>query len=220
MPMSECTNSEVRDLLPLLASGAHAPSSADVEAHVAACGSCRRELELLRSARRALLRAPTMDSARIARALPAYQGSPRAESDVVAIDSRRRKAPVWRIAAAALVVIASGTALAVRQASDGGETTPVVASGESEAPVIGGATGPFAASNTVGPSPADSQSGMFTSVLRDDAGTQMTFGGGLADLSEEELVALLAALDDEDALTPVEPDEAFPAMSVDGEEES
>mgnify|MGYP006191373673 CR=1 FL=1 len=36
MPMSECTNSEVRDLLPLLASGGHVPSSAEVEAHVLA----------------------------------------------------------------------------------------------------------------------------------------------------------------------------------------
>ena len=219
MSMSECTNSEVRELLPLLASGGHVPSSAAVEAHVAACEACREELELLRAARRALLRSPTMDSARIARAVPAYARTAQSDPAVIPIDSRRRKARAWRIAAAALIVVASGTALALRQAGDDRREPTVIASGDSGGSVIGGATGPFAASNTVSPSAADVESGMLTSVLKDDASTQMTFGGGLADLSEEELVALLAALDDEDVLTPEEPDDAFPSMPVDGEEE-
>ena len=218
MPMSECTNSEVRDLLPLLASGGHVPSSADVEAHVAACESCRDELELLRTARRALLRAPTMDAARIARAVPAYARTEQADAAVIPIDSRRRKAPAWRIAAAALIVVASGTALAVRQAGDERSIVAAIDSPASAVPTAAGAAGQPSASAAAGIAAPGGVAP--TTRTTADTSTEMTFGGGLADLSEEELVALLAALDDEDVLTPEEPDEVVPSLSIDGEEES
>src|SRR5688500_2405008 len=108
MTMNECNNDDVRDLLPLLASGGQVESSAAVEAHIAACEACRAELALLKAARQALLRAPVVDVARIARAVPAYRRLQRTDPKVVPIESRRVKAPAWRIAAAALLVVAAG----------------------------------------------------------------------------------------------------------------
>ena len=219
MPMNECENNEVRDVLPLLASGGQVESSASVEVLIAGCEACREELALLKAARQALLRAPVVDAGRIARAVPAYGRAPLADPRIVPIGSRRTKAPAWRIAAAALLVVAAGTAITVRQAGDDLRTTPVVASGDSADSIVQVPVGPVVASDPAGPVRGDAESGTLTGVPRNDAGTQMTFGGGLEDLSEEDLVALLAALDDSEPLAAEEPDEAFPSMSVEGEEE-
>ena len=55
--MSECTNGEVRDLLPELVNGRlDAEALQTVEAHVASCTECAEELALLRSLRPALMR--------------------------------------------------------------------------------------------------------------------------------------------------------------------
>lgn len=220
MPMNECSNNEVRDQLPLLASGGHVASSAEVEAHVASCLACQEELRILKAARRALLRAPAMDPARIAGALPAYRQAPHSEPEVVSIESRRRRAPAWRIAAAALIVVASGTALVLRQAEDDMANRPVVASidssGRASPEPTAVAVQPLA--GNAGPVAGASGAGAGSPAVA-DTGTQMTFGGGIGDLSDDELVALLAALDDEEALTPAEPDEVFPSMAVDDEEE-
>jgi|SRR5687768_3023143 len=220
MTMNECNNDDVRDLLPLLASGGQVESSDAVEAHIAGCEACRAELALLKAARQALLRAPVVDAARIARAVPAYSRTARTDPKVVPIGSRGPKAAAWRIAAAALIVAAAGTALVVRQAGDDPRTAPVVASSDNGDSVIRGAAGSVPFRDTVRLPPIGGESGRLTSVLRNDTGTQMTFGGGLDDLSEEDLVALLAALEEGVPLTDAEPEEAFPSMPVDGEEET
>ena len=217
MPMSECTRDDLRDLLPLLASGGTGPAAADAEAHVAECGACREELALILASRRALMQVPAIDIARIARAVPAYRDAAPGEAKVVPIASRRRVARVWRIAAAALIVVAGGTALVARQAADdtgpgavaetgAGDQLPANVSGPNGAPL---AADPVIA---VGEPPA-------SPTVAAETGAQMTFGGGLDDLSEDELVAILAALDDEEDVVPADPDSAFPAMSLDGEEE-
>src|SRR5687768_3109827 len=118
MPMNECTNDTVRDVLPLLASGGQVASPAEVESHVAGCEACREELAVLRAARQALLRGPVVDVGRIAGAVPAYRSNPASDPKVVPISSRRPLPRSWRIAAAALIVVAGGTALVVRQAAD------------------------------------------------------------------------------------------------------
>ena len=55
--MSECTNGEMRDLLPELVSGRlGAEMQLAVEAHVAECEECAEELALLRALRPVLMR--------------------------------------------------------------------------------------------------------------------------------------------------------------------
>ncbi len=122
--MSDCSNAEIRDLLPeLLHDRLDAPTRARVLAHVNGCADCRSELELLRSMRGALERGvPRVDVDRIVAALPspASAGSRR----------QRRVWSDWRIAAAVTFLVAGGTSLAVlRNARDdaGADSTSVSA---------------------------------------------------------------------------------------------
>lgn len=220
MPMNECTNTEMRDLLPLMASGGSAALPPGLEAHLAGCADCREELALIEATRSALSRTPALDVARIARALPAYRAAGDiADPKVVPIASRRRAAPAWRIAAAALLVVGGATALAVRQASDIAPAPVTMAGVEAVAPA--GAESAGRGSGTVpAAEPGAMTAGSTAPATSAPSGPQMSFGGGLDDLSEDELVALLAALDDEDVLTPTEPEGTFPSLPLDGEEES
>jgi anti-sigma factor RsiW len=102
--MSECTNGELRDLLPELVNDRlDAESRQRVEAHVASCTECAEELALLRSLRPALMHGPAIDTARIAAAVRARSadiaGRPPARSGM---GSR------WHLAAAAATVLAVG----------------------------------------------------------------------------------------------------------------
>jgi hypothetical protein len=116
--MSECTNGEMRDLLPELVSGRlGAEMQLAVESHVAECEECAEELALLRTLRPVLLRGPMVNTARIAAAVRAQVPATRA--------SARRTTP-WRIAIAAaalLAVSAIGYAVIARNRS----TMPEVA---------------------------------------------------------------------------------------------
>ncbi len=118
--MSECTNGEMRDLLPELVSGRlSAEMRVAVEAHVAGCEECAEELALLRALRPALMRAPAIDTARIAAAV-------RAQAPALARRASSRRATPWRLAIAAgalIAVSAIGYAIAVR----GGSVAPEVA---------------------------------------------------------------------------------------------
>ncbi len=107
--MSDCSNAEIRDLLPdLLHDRLDAPTRARVVAHVDGCADCRSELELLRSLRGTLDRGtPPVDVNRIVAALP---------TPASVRPSRHRGWRVlndWRIAAAVTFIVAGGTSLAV-----------------------------------------------------------------------------------------------------------
>jgi anti-sigma factor RsiW len=220
MTMNECNNDDVRDLLPLLASGGQVESPAAVEAHIAGCEACRAELALLKAARQALLRAPVVDVARIGRAVPAYSRTARTDPGVIPIESRRTRTAAWRIAAAGLIVAAAGSALVVRQAGDGPPTSVVAAADTALSVGQGGAAGVTRGDTTNALSMSTDSGAPAIVGTRSGDGTQMTFGGGLDDLSEEDLVALLAELEEGVPLTEAEPEEAFPSMTVDGEEET
>ena len=99
--MTDCTNLEMRDLLPDYARGAMTgPSARAVEQHLASCASCRAELAVIRRARAALSDAPRVDAARI---VAAVDRSRHARQRV----TRR----VW-LAAASIVAIIGAAALA------------------------------------------------------------------------------------------------------------
>jgi anti-sigma factor RsiW len=106
--MTDCPNGEIRDLLPdLLHDRLPADVRREVEAHVRGCDDCRAELALLGAMRSSLRRAPAVDAAAIAAAIPAYRAPV------------RRSWGGWRAAAAIVVLAAGGTSVAVLQSRDG-----------------------------------------------------------------------------------------------------
>src|SRR6476646_10419900 len=102
--MTDCPNGDVRDLLPDLLHDRLAPAvRQEVEAHVRDCAECRNELALLRSMRSSLRRAPVVDVAAIASAIPAYR------------TATRRTWGGWRAAAAIVILALGGTSVVVLQ---------------------------------------------------------------------------------------------------------
>src|SRR5215470_17897739 len=108
--MSDCSNADIRDLLPdLLHDRLDARTRARVVAHVDGCADCRSELELLRSLRGSLERGtPRVDLDRIVAALP----SP-ASVRTPHHGRAWRVMHDWRIAAAVTFIVAGGTSLAI-----------------------------------------------------------------------------------------------------------
>lgn len=100
--MSECTNGELRDLLPELVNGRLDAAMRDaVETHVASCTECADELALLRSLRPALMREPAIDTPRIAAAVRA-----RTAGGANLPSTRRGISTRWRLAVAAATLLA------------------------------------------------------------------------------------------------------------------
>jgi hypothetical protein len=100
--MSECTDGELRDLLPELVNGRlDAETQRAVEAHVAGCEECAEELALLRSLRPVLMREPEVDARKIAAAVNAQRASQPLRDAV-----RARVSAPWRVAIAAAALIA------------------------------------------------------------------------------------------------------------------
>jgi Putative zinc-finger len=99
--MSECTNGDMRDLLPELVNvKLAADEQVQVESHVASCPECSAELALLRSLRPALMSAPDVDTRRIAAAVRAQTSAVRRP------DARSTLTIRWRMAIAAAAVLA------------------------------------------------------------------------------------------------------------------
>lgn len=102
--MTDCPDGDMRDLLPDLLHERLAPDvRREVESHVRGCDECRAELALLGEMRSALRRAPAVDAAAIAAAIPPYRAP------------ARRGWGGWRAAAAIVVLVAGGTSVAVLQ---------------------------------------------------------------------------------------------------------
>ena len=122
--MRECSNAAMRDLLPDVVHGTlGAAQRAEVEAHVAACEACRAELALLQRIR-AAVPVPSVDTAAIARALPAYQPS-----------RSKRVAPLLRIAAG-LVLVAGAASLVLRNGPREPVPIDTLAQAAATAPVL------------------------------------------------------------------------------------
>ena len=179
--MTDCTNLEMRDLLPDYARGAMTgPSVTAVEQHLASCASCRAELAVIRSARAALSDATRVDAARI---IAAVGRSRRARQRV----TRR----VW-LAAASIVAIVGAGAVARTVATDPGSATapPVVIAHDDSTPSATVVSTPNAPARP----PA-----------RQEGRAELVVGGGVADLADADLEVLLGMLDGLDAQIDVEP---------------
>jgi anti-sigma factor RsiW len=194
--MIDCPNGEIRDLLPDLLHGRlGAEDRARVEQHVATCEACTAELALLRDLRSTMRRAPAIDAAAIAAAIPAYRAP-----------VRTRNWGSWRAAAAIAAIAVGGTSIALLgRESERRENVRAIAIGESAeslavgrvvpgvVPETAPRTAPIAARTTPEPSPDAAPTAAAPVALA------MT-GGAMAELSDRELTTLLEEIETLDAL--------------------
>ncbi|MFI5232823.1 MAG: zf-HC2 domain-containing protein [Gemmatimonadales bacterium] len=192
--MNDCPNGTMRDLLPAFVHGVLADADrAAVAAHVAGCEECAAEIELIRTASRAFA-APEIDVGRIVGALPRAP--------------RRRAQPTFagraqRVAAAiAIVAIGAYSVVTIRDSRRTG-VRPAASPPGSNAGTTPVAAAPPRVTAPVIDSPAHEAPRPASAVPSRPA---MSFGGGLSDLSDEQLDTLLGELDDLDALPSVEPE--------------
>ncbi len=219
--MSDCSNAEIRDLLPdLLHDRLDARTRARVVAHVDGCADCRSELELLRSLRDSLERGtPRVHLDRIVAALPS-PASVRPPQH----GRTRRVLHDWRIAAAVTFIVAGGTSLAViRNARDHGTdstSTPVaqqLRQGASEttasvrAPVAPVPQRQQRSTNTapvqprIASAPSPSRGGTETVASTDDPNAGLK-NSRIENLNAQQLKSLLKAIENMDATPITEPE--------------
>ena len=198
--MNKCIDTEIQELLPDLLHRALGDAERQrVEAHVAACESCREELEILRTVKSAAVFAPTIDVDRVMRQIPPYK------SVIPGIEAPARHGPVrWLVAAAAaLVVVVGGSMLIARQPS----TPPQLAQTDSLPQFM--AVNPDTA-GSVHAVAGDSQIPVRTvPVARPRA---LALASDVESLSDGNLVQLMNEMDRFDTLPAAEPD---PVISVD-----
>ncbi len=199
--MHDCTNAEIRDLLPdLLHERLDASARTVVVAHVDGCVDCRDELQLLRDVLAlSSHRTPRVDVAYIVGALPKAP-APRGANpspNVLPLAPRRRVWSDWRVAAAVSLMVAGGGSFALMRT--GQPTTGVPSAG---------ATPPVA----MQPSPDGGQPIATTlpntdAIAEDDrATTEIANDSRLGELDESQLGALLEDVQNLKALPAVEPE--------------
>jgi hypothetical protein len=195
--MFDCANVEMRELLPELVAGTpDARTRARVEEHVASCTECASELETLRAVRGAYSSAPAIDVRRVVAALP---------KPAMASATARHTAPAkrwldWRIAAAAALTMITLGGLSVALSRRGHDAPPIQVVRRDTVPVVI-PPAPIPAvvksvDTTRPPTPKPRNAG--------GPKAQLAFGGGVDDLDDASLRALMGALDEIDR-APVAP---------------
>lgn len=201
--MSECMNDDVREMLPAYIRGDGTNADrARVTAHIADCAECRAEVELLRAAHAMLAAAPSIDTGRVAARVIAASRPGARSAEVRSITS----APSWRsprralLAAASIAVIAAASLLTLRSpAPDEVATVPVDRPVAPDTAVVTPEMPPSHAPRVV-PTPSRSE---------------IVFGGGIGDLNDAEVEALLAELEQADVLIGAEPVSVMPWLEGD-----
>jgi len=205
--MIDCPNGDVRDLLPdYLHDRLESSARMSVEQHLAGCAACRDELALLRDLRGTLQRAPRIDVAAVAAAIPAYRPA-----------ARKSWATGWRAAAAITAIAVGGASIALlnqarkhEQIAQGPVTPP-----PNLAPYIGpAATSPTAPQPTAVPKPVPTVAHADSSITHPGPATKSApaprgeevamSGGTIADLSDGELSDLLGDIESLDAVPSTE----------------
>lgn len=188
--MTDCPNGDMRDLLPDLLHDRLAPEvRREVEAHLSACEDCRAEVALLGAMRSTLRRVPPVDVAAIAAAIPPYRAP------------TRRSWGGWR-AAAAVVLVAGGTSVAVLQSRDA-------------APLIGDSAVAVAPRTTDSTLPPTISTPTVGTPVATPAPRELALGGAaVSDLDDSELSTLLADLQTLDAVPSTEVETTVPATSL------
>ncbi|HUQ84129.1 MAG TPA: zf-HC2 domain-containing protein [Gemmatimonadaceae bacterium] len=195
--MSDCANVEMRELLPELAAGTlDASTRARVEGHLVGCAECASELETLRNVRRAFAVTPALDVRRIVAALP----KPVAPATTPAPVKRWVD---WRIAAALTMITVGGLSVAVTQRIQSRPAQPPVDTALTVRAID--SRSQVAVIRTIESARSRVDSGDHTAQMAAPrTKAQLSFNGGVSDLDEASIQALLGALDEMDR-TPVAP---------------
>lgn len=203
--MTDCSNAEIRDLLPdLLHERLDASARATVMAHVAGCAECRVELTLLREARVALTSdMRIVDVAAIASAVIARTSEP-----VVYELPRQRRSNRWmdwRIAASIALIAVGAASFAVIRAhqrvpAQVGHMPSEVAL---DSPTLQVEKTPSRVTAPTTPVPA--------------AGPELSAAGGVGDLSENDLRALVDDLQSIDAEPSTDPEPVSVRITLPGQ---
>lgn len=188
----DCLNGEMRDRLPdLVHETLSAAERERVAAHVASCSDCAAEVELIRAARRAFP-APAVDVARVVAALPGSPGNAGAWWSG-GFDGR-----AWRAAAAiALVAIGGLSVVALWGMFDRGTDAAKVSSHVARTAQPGPDASPAAKQV---PITSRRVAAAFSGA------DELSFGGGLSDLTDDQLKTLLRELDALQATLSAEPE--------------
>ncbi|MBI2409357.1 MAG: hypothetical protein HYV19_13765 [Gemmatimonadetes bacterium] len=187
--MTDCPNGTVRDLLPEYAHGLlEGNEAALVAEQVAACAMCREELALLGQVNEGLTRgAPRVDVAAIVRALPTAATPRLAQTTSRRWVSRH----VWQYATAAGLILVAGSGIVWKYEPDGQVTR-------------------VADSSHVATTAAD----VAPSAASMSADEGITFGGGLSDLSVDDLQLLLGQMDSLRTLPSTDPQSVTPVIAI------
>ena len=193
--MSDCSNVEMRELLPeYLHQVLDARARARVEAHLASCEDCTVELETMRAVRMALSRTPPIDTRSIVAALP---------RPAARVARSARHFPMWRVAAALTMVSVGGLSLVLARKAYTPEPMTAKAVAVAPTPPAAGT----AATPNVSPSGAAA-----TTAAPASAEPALSFGGGVDDLENADIEALIAAVDGLDVALAVEPEPSSPIV--------
>lgn len=194
--MNDCADGQLRDLLPdYVHHTLRAAERATVAAHLERCADCRAEVTLITAASRAFA-GPDVDVAAIIKALP---GAPRP------VIRRTFVGRAQRIAAAIGVIAIGAFSVIALRGKFGAKTHPVATSGHTTS----GAATELASARPARPAPAAVESpahAVRPAAPAVESRPAMSFGGGLSDLSDDQLDTLLGELDDLDALPSAEPE--------------
>jgi anti-sigma factor RsiW len=200
--MTDCPRGDIRDLLPELVHGhLGGAERAEVERHVASCAKCSAELALLRSARLALSKEPRVDVARIAAAVAAAHGARgvRESNDAPAqqrTPRRRTLAWEWRAAAGIAAVAVGVMSYAVGRGHTAAPSRIVPEQSGESSPV-----GPNAQQATRPATQAATRPAAQTAEVPHG----LMFAGGVSDLPDSAVRALLQSVDNLQAVPDADP---------------
>ena len=193
MTMNDCPDGDMRDLLPEYANGVlPAVMHNQVAAHLAGCTDCAAEVDLIRTVG-TVYPTPKVDLARIVGALP----QPMRQTHGWAGRFRLQQ---WRIAAGIGMIAIGGISVALLRSTMHSAATPMLA----PTPMV--VQPPVAAV-----SPAMQPSAPTELAQRSPRSTpvemgELSFGGGLSDLSDAQLKSLLREIDSLDGAPSAEPE--------------
>jgi hypothetical protein len=189
--MNDCPNGEMRDLLPGYVRGTlSAADRSAVASHLETCADCVAEARLISSASQAFP-VPAIDVGKIVRALPS---APRRSSRAWLT------ANAWRAAAAiGIVALGAYAVVAVRGRSGAGSQQAASGAAPVAAPAVASAP-PKAAPAT------DAPARVVAPAASSVKAQGISFGGGLSDLTDAQLDALLGELNSLDSLPSAEPE--------------
>ena len=198
--MNKCAELDIKEMLPDLLHGKlDADARARVEAHIASCGECTEELQVLRTVKSAAVFIPTIDVDRVVRQIPPYR------TIVPAAQALARSQVVsWLVAASLVVVVLGGGSLLMIQKQP--TLAPVATVDHSGLPDRTSTQ----AGKPVGVAPIVTPNG--TAITAKPTTHALALATGVDGLSDSNLRQLTDDLNNFDALPATEPG---PVISVD-----